>query len=151
MTHDSTDYTTPSDDFVRGIDIHTLLPQREPYVAVGRLTHFDIQTTVTETVFSDAPPFVEQGVMNDMALVENAAQTCAAHIGYINRYILHRDIAAGVVAAIDRLDIERHPPAGATLTTTAVMETELCGMILVRVTTECSGRTVMTARMKLVV
>ena len=29
-----------TDDFVQSIDIHTVLPQQEPFVMVGRLVHF---------------------------------------------------------------------------------------------------------------
>ena len=35
--------SAPTDDFVREIDIHTLLPQQEPMVMIGQLMHFDMQ------------------------------------------------------------------------------------------------------------
>ena len=38
-----------SEVFLRSIDIHELLPQQEPFVMIGCLTHFDMIRTVTET------------------------------------------------------------------------------------------------------
>ena len=51
----------PTEAFLRGIDIHELLPQQEPFVMISRLTHFDMVRTVTETEVSAQNIFVEEG------------------------------------------------------------------------------------------
>lgn len=33
------DYKEPLDDFVQQIDVHELLPQQEPFVMIGSLSH----------------------------------------------------------------------------------------------------------------
>ena len=38
----------PTEEFLRKIDIHELLPQQEPFVMIDTLTHFDMTRTVTE-------------------------------------------------------------------------------------------------------
>ena len=35
------DVENPSEDALRSIDVHELLPQQEPFVMIGTLVHFD--------------------------------------------------------------------------------------------------------------
>ena len=67
------------------IDIHTLLPQQEPFVLIDRLVHFDEERTTTLFTVREDHLFYEDGHLNACALVENIAQTCAARMGYINQ------------------------------------------------------------------
>ena len=48
-----------TEESLRNIDIHELLPQQEPFVMVGKLTAFDEKRTVTETVIKDDNIFRE--------------------------------------------------------------------------------------------
>lgn len=63
------------------IDIHELLPQREPFVMVDKLVYFDEKTTTTSFLVREDNLFVENGRLNACALAENIAQTCAARLG----------------------------------------------------------------------
>ena len=81
------DYSHPTDDFVRTLDVHTLLPQQEPFVMIGQLIHFDMIETVTETSIVENNIFVQGGIFSSTGMLENIAQTCAVRIGYINKYI----------------------------------------------------------------
>ena len=84
-----------TEESLRSIDIHELLPQQEPFVMIGKLTAFDEKRTVTETVIKEDNIFVSNGVFSASGLVENIAQTCAARIGYVNKYILKKGIQLG--------------------------------------------------------
>lgn len=87
-----TDYTHPTETFLRSIDIHTLLPQQEPFVMIGTLTAFTERTIATETVVRADNLFVVDGQLSAPGLIENIAQTCAARIGYANVYIYIRKV-----------------------------------------------------------
>ena len=50
---------TPSDEFVRQIDVHTLLPQQEPFVMIGQMEHFDMINVRTSTDVLPSNIFVE--------------------------------------------------------------------------------------------
>ena len=41
------DVENPSEEELRAIDVHVLLPQQEPFVMIGTLVHFDKILTVT--------------------------------------------------------------------------------------------------------
>ena len=102
---DEMDYTQPAESFLRSIDVHELLPQQEPFVMISRLTHFDKLRTVTETIISEDNIFVENGCFTASGLMENIAQTCAARIGYVNKYILKKGIQIGFIGAIRNMQI----------------------------------------------
>lgn len=116
------------------IDIHELLPQQEPFVMVGKLTHFDIGKTVTETKVTDDNLFTENGIFSPSGVIENIAQTCAARIGYVNKYILKKGIQLGFIGAIRNLRLYRCPKAGETIQTTILTIEEIFGMTLVKAT-----------------
>lgn len=129
-----TNATEPTETFLRDIDIHTLLPQQEPFVMVGQLVHFDNVLTATETTIAPENIFVEQGAFTPSGLMENIAQTCAARIGYVNKYILQKGIQIGVIGAIRGFSVEDLPRVGETIRTEVTVEQEVFGMILASAT-----------------
>ena len=116
------------------IDILTLLPQQEPFVMVGRLTHFDVEKTVTRTTVKPDNIFVDNGFFTSSGIIENIAQTCAARIGYVNKYILRKGIQLGFIGAIRNLRLHRLPAAGQEIETAIVTVEEVFGMTLVTAT-----------------
>lgn len=141
----------PTEEFLRGIDIHELLPQQEPFVMISSLVRFDMQTTVTETIVSADNMFVEDGVFTAPGIVENIAQTCAARIGYVNKYILKKGIQLGFIGAIRDLKVKDLPKVGDTITTTISVIDSVFGMTLVDAVVLNNGAEVASAQMKIAV
>lgn len=145
------DFEHPSDDFVQSIDVHTLLPQAEPFVMIGSLEHFDRVVTRSKLVIPSTNIFVSDGIFSSSGLIENIAQTCAARIGYINKYILKKEIQLGFIGAIKDLEIFRLPQVGETLHTTVNVIEEIFGMILVRTEIVSDEETLVQAEMKIAI
>lgn len=133
------------------IDIHELLPQQEPFIMVGTLVSFDMGKTVTQTLIDDKNIFVESGVFTASGIIENIAQTCAARIGYINKYILKKGIQLGFIGAIRNLKLHRCPKIGELVETTIITEEELFGMTLVSATVKVSDELIAESSMKIAV
>ncbi len=116
---------------IKDIDILTLIPQRRPFVMIDcLLSHDDIETTSSflireDNLFYDGRLFREGGIM------ENIAQTCAARIGYINKFEKQENIKIGVIGSVKDLVIERMPTAGTTLTTKVKVINEVFAITLV--------------------
>lgn len=144
-------YTTPTDDFVKTIDVMKLLPQKEPFIMIDSLVHFDMQTTISETRISPKNIFVEQNAFSASGLMENIAQTCAARIGYINKYILKKGIQIGLIGAIKNFEILALPLVGSTIKTIITVKEEIFGMILVEAVIECENRIIANTEMKIAV
>ncbi len=133
------------------IDIHELLPQQEPFVMVGKLIHYDDVVTVTTTKISDENIFVEAGVFTSSGVIENIAQTCAARIGYINKYILKKGIQIGFIGAIRDLHLYRLPKTGEEITTSISVIEEVFGMTLVSASVKIGDEVLADAEMKIAV
>ena len=108
---------------------------------IDRLEHFEMQKVISTYTVPEDGIFVEDGHLNASGLLENIAQTCAARIGYINKYILHRDLDVGVLAAVREMQIMEYPKVGDRLTTTIEVQTEVFGMIKIRAGVTSEGVT----------
>ncbi|MDE7403111.1 MAG: pseudouridylate synthase [Muribaculaceae bacterium] len=131
------------------IDIHELLPQQEPFVMVGCLLHFDMVETVTQTVVNADNIFVEEGKFTSSGIIENIAQTCAARIGYINKYILKKGIQIGFIGAVRKLQIFRLPDIGETIVTKIHVFEEVFGMILAEAEVKTGSETIAKSEIKI--
>lgn len=145
------DYKHPSENFLRTIDVHSLLPQQEPFVMIDHLIGYSDEDTVTQTTVMADNIFVENGVFTEGGLMENIAQTCAARIGYNNIYILKKGIQIGVIGEVKGMKIVSYPRVGDVITTRLHVVTELFGMTLASATVTCNGQEVVTSKIKLAV
>lgn len=140
-----------SDIDLRQIDIHTLLPQQEPFVMVGSLTHYDDENVETETTIRPDNIFVDNGEFSSAGMIENIAQTCAARIGYVNKYILKKGVQIGVIGNVRKLKITGHPKAGSTITTHVQILEEIMGVTLAMATITCGDELLAKSQIKLAV
>ena len=131
------------------IDIHELLPQQEPFIMVDRLTAFDDRVTSTRFTIRPDNIFVEEGKLLACAIAENMAQTCAARLGYINKYILKRAIQIGFIGAIRDMVVTDCPAVGDTLETTIEVAEQVMELTLVNASVNCRGRQIASAQMKI--
>lgn len=142
---------SPSDAFVRNIDIHELLPQRDPFIMIGELCHFDMECTVSSLHIKESNLFVSNGKLISPGIIENIAQTCAARIGYINKYILLKGIQVGVIGAINEFELYDLPRVGETIITEIRLIDEVFGMLLVSATVNSGNRLMATTKMKIAI
>lgn len=133
------------------VDIHELLPQKEPFVLIDRLLAFDFEEAVSDLTVRADNIFVEDGALSVYGLIENVAQTCAAKIGYYNRFILGKDILIGVIGAIKKFNTFRLPAVGESLRTTVTTVEEVMGMSLVTGKITVNRETIAYCEMKIAV
>ena len=134
------------------IDILELLPQRPPFIMVGRLMHYDDTLTVTSTEIKPDNIFVDaDSLFSESGIVENIAQTCASRIGYINKYILMKGIQIGFIGAVRNLRIHSLPAVGQTIITSIEKVEEVFGMTLVNAVVKCDDRIIADGSMKIAV
>jgi predicted hotdog family 3-hydroxylacyl-ACP dehydratase len=131
------------------IDVLTLLPQRRPFVMIDHLTHCDQVLTTTTLEVREDNLFVEGDQLNPCALVENIAQTCAARMGYINKYVYQGEVKLGFIGGIKNFCLQRPAVLGETLTTTIEVIEEVMQMILVNAYVRVGDETIATAEMKI--
>ncbi len=114
-----------TEDFLRSIDIHSVLPQQDPFVMVGKLVHFELGTSTTET--------------------------CAARIGFYNKYILQEEVQIGYIGSIKDFVNPCKARVGSLITTTVDVTEEVLGMTLANATVKCQEELIASAQIVLAV
>ncbi len=140
-----------TEDFLRSIDIHSVLPQQDPFVMVGKLVHFELMTSTTETVIKEDNLFVENGCFTPFGIMENIAQTCAARIGFYNKYILQEEVQIGYIGSIKDFVNPCKARVGSLITTTVDVTEEVLGMTLANATVKCQEELIASAQIVLAV
>ena len=118
---------------------------------VGRLVSFGLESSTTETVIDENNIFVDDGFFSPCGMMENIAQTCAARIGFYNKYILGRDVRIGYIGAIRDYEIRGKARVGALVSTTVDVLEEVFGMTLAEAVVRCDGEIIATCQVKLAV
>lgn len=108
-----------------------ILPQREPFVFVDQLVHYDERETVTVFTVPAEHLLVADGYLTAPGILENMAQSSAARIGYLCKFILHVPVRVGYIGAIRKFRVYRLPAVGETLTTTILFREDVFGISLV--------------------
>ena len=112
------------------IAIGGILPQREPFLFVDRLENYDDRETVTSFTVPAEHLLVEEGHLTASGILENMAQSSAARIGYLCKYVLHVPVRIGYIGAIRNFRVQRLPAVGETLTTTILFREDVFGITL---------------------
>ena len=113
------------------VSIADLLPQRKPFVMISSLLSCSYERTVTRFLIQEDNVFAEDGKLVPEGLVENVAQTCAARIGFINKYILHKPVSVGYVCALKDFKVHEIPAVGETIETEINLKGEFGTMLKV--------------------
>ena len=140
-----------SEEYLRSIDLHTVLPQQEPFVMVGSLIAFDADSSVTETLIREDNIFVDNGHFSASGMMENIAQTCAARVGFYNKYVLHKDVQVGFIGAVRNYVVHSLAPVGEMVTTRVDILQDVLGMTLANAQVTCRGEVIAEAEIKLAV
>ena len=113
------------------ISVSEILPQREPFLFVDRLVHYDERETMTEFQVVADHLLVADGYLTAPGILENMAQSSAARIGYLCKYVLHVPVRIGYIGAIRKFRVHRLPAVGETLRTTIFFREDVFGITLV--------------------
>lgn len=140
-----------TESLLRSIDVHTILPQQEPFVMVDTLVRFGMMSSTTELLVRESNIFVENGMFSPFGMMENIAQTCASRIGFYNKYILHKEVQVGYIGAIRDYDVSKLAPVGSTIITTVDVVEEIFGMTLATARIVCNREQLVSATIKLAV
>lgn len=141
--------TMITEEYLRSIDIHEVLPQQDPFVMIGTLVHFEMTTSTTETLIKEDNIFVDNGCFSASGMMENIAQTCAARVGFYNKFILHKDVQIGFIGAIRNYVVHSLPKVGSIISTKVDILEEVFGMTLADAEIRCGDELIATAEIKL--
>jgi 3-hydroxymyristoyl/3-hydroxydecanoyl-(acyl carrier protein) dehydratase len=122
------------------IPLTDLLPQAPPFLFVDKIIDFNYDTYACTTSFLITKNclLIEDNCLTEAGLLENIAQTCATQIGFVNKYILKKDIQIGFIGAVKNVKITTFARLGETLETHIEIVMEFADMKIANCTV-CVG------------
>ncbi|MCQ2208667.1 MAG: hypothetical protein MJZ34_00075 [Paludibacteraceae bacterium] len=103
------------------LPIESYLPQKHPFVFIEKMLDVDEKKCQGELTIKEENVLVQNGCFIESGILENIAQTCAAHIGYVEIHIRKNpNIHIGMVAQIKDMEIYRYPKVGETIITDVI-------------------------------
>jgi len=105
-------------------DILALIPQKPPFVMVGKLLYTDDTVTRSSFVIGADNVFVRNNLFQEAGLLENIAQTAALRAGYI-AHAENKPVAIGYIGAVKNLDIFNLPKVSDEIITEVTIETKV--------------------------
>lgn len=125
-----------------------LIPQRPPFVMIDALISSGENSTETVFEVREDNIFAADGFLSEAALVENIAQTAAAHAGYITQQ-KNIPILIGYIGAIKDLLVLRLPKISDTLETQILIKTQVFDVTVVTGTVRCKEEILAQCEMKI--
>ena len=113
-----------------------------------------VRMLIATHVFLNFTPKIlsSNGTLSASGMMENIAQTCAARLGYINKYILKNNrILVGYIGAINNLTILREPRVGEVIVTTVQVLEQIMGMTLIQGTIKAGDEVLAEGTMKIAI
>ncbi|MDR0228216.1 MAG: ABC transporter permease [Flavobacteriaceae bacterium] len=116
----------------KAIAIQNYLPHREPMLMVDIIQEITADFVSTSFVVTPDNLFVSKGQLQEVALIENAAQTCSAIVGQSFFFDEeHKEIenitVLGFISSMKKVTIFRLPNIGDQLITKATLVSKIVG------------------------
>ena len=133
------------------IIITELIPQRPPFVFVDEVIDFNYETYACKTslLITENNLLVEDNRLLEAGLLENIAQTCAVQIGFVNKYILKKDIQIGFIGAVKNIKINSFALVGEKLETSINILTEFGDMKIAHCTVSVNNEIIADGELKI--
>lgn len=129
-------------------DILPFIPQRPPFVMVDEIVSAEEQTCTTKFMVDAGNIFVKNDVLTEPALVENIAQTAAAHTGYLCKQ-KSEPVPVGFIGAVQQLEVFDLPAVGDTIETAIAVKTQVLNVTLITGKITCNKTPVAQCEMKI--
>ncbi len=135
---------------VEKLPVLSLIPHRPPLVCVDRLLNVGPDVFESDFLIPLNHLFLRQGLLQEPALLENIAQTCAAGFGYLARHS-GESPKPGYIGAISRVQVSELPKAGETVTTRVQVLYRMGPVVMVHGTCFREGVRLLEGEIKLVI
>jgi predicted hotdog family 3-hydroxylacyl-ACP dehydratase len=128
-------------------NIFDYIPQRDPICLVH--TIYECTETGVKTGFMIEPDhyFVSDGKLMEAGVIENLAQSCAAHSGYFSRQS-GQPPKVGFIANIKNLEVYFCPAPNSEIITEVTIANRVLNVTLVNAHSICDGKKVASCEMR---
>lgn len=131
-------------------NIKSFIPQREPFIMIDNL--LDASETKFESNFevTNENIFLKNKILQEPALIENIAQTCAAGFGFVQSQFEGKP-RLGFIGAVSKLEVHSLPKVNSIINTYVAVTHQLENIFLVKGSTICNEKKLLECEMKIVI
>jgi len=130
-------------------NIKSFIPHREPFIMIDNLLDATAKDFESDFLILPGNIFVKNGILQEAALVENIAQTCAAGFGFLQRK--EDSPGLGFIASISKLVIHILPAVNGRLKTRVAITHQLENIIAIWGKSYCDEKKLLECEMKIVI
>ncbi len=131
-------------------NIQSIIPQRKPFVMVSNLLQASPEGFESDFFIYPDNIFIKNNILQEPALIENIAQTCAAGFGYLNSQ-QGGEPKLGFIGSITKLKVHALPEMQKRINTKIVVTHQLANIFLVKGENFDNGKKLVECDMKIVV
>lgn len=111
-------------------NILSLIPQKPPFVMIDSLLYAEDAFARSTFKVTDKNIFTINGQFSEAGLMENIAQTVAAHAGYFS-HIKNQPIAVGYIVLVKNFEIASLPKLNDELITEIIIEEQVMNLCII--------------------
>ncbi|MCJ8210558.1 3-hydroxyacyl-ACP dehydratase [Mucilaginibacter sp. RS28] len=130
------------------VDATPLIPQKAPFVLVDELVFADDTSARSSFTIPEDHVLLEGGYLSAGGLLENIAQTSAAHAGYIAR-ASGQPVRPGFIGAVKDFEVFALPQQGSVLTTEIRIENQIFDVTVITGKVYQDNQVLATCEMKI--
>ena len=130
-------------------DILLLIPQRPPFVMVDKLLSCDENSSKTSFRVDEQNVLVVKGEFSEEGLIENIAQSAAAHAGYL-AMMKNIPVTVGYISTIKNLEIFELPKINDELVTEVKIENQVLDMTVISGTVRSNDKVIAQCEMNII-
>ena len=131
-------------------NIESLIPQRSPFVMISNLMKAKDTNFETDFFIQKENIFIKRGYLQEAALIENIAQTCAAGFGFLNKESGGKPMI-GFIGAVSKVLVHKLPEVNTRINTKVSVITQLENVYLVKGENFSGNDKLLECEMKIVV
>jgi predicted hotdog family 3-hydroxylacyl-ACP dehydratase len=131
-------------------NIESVLPHRSPFIMIDNLIDASTVEFKTDFIVQADNIFMKNDVLQEPALIENIAQTCAAGFGYLNSQS-DGNATLGFIGAVSKLELFNLPKVNSKITTKANVTYQFQNVFLVKGENYCEDTKLLECEMKIVI
>ena len=128
--------------------ITDFVPQRGSMLMINSLIEAGEDHATSEFAIEGDNVFVENDIFREAGLIENIAQTAAAHVGY-HYYNKQKPVPLGFIAAIKHLEIYSLPRVHTSITTRIKVTNRIFEVTLIEGKVEQAGKMICRCEMRI--
>lgn len=132
------------------IPVTELIPQRFPMIMISAVEEHRDKFIRTQLSIQEENIFVQDGLFSESGMLENVAQTAAAHVGLVCK-AKGIPVPVGFIGSMDKVELFGYAPSGSQLATEVDVVQEVFNVSIIEGRVYLKDELLLKCKMKIVI